>query len=142
VFSVLGVTTTQDLWEVHLPHDRLCGQLGVLTLRQTLRHGMTWCPTEAAYLTFHLAFAAVSFYSAMRQAYAYHRELPPRAVLDLMWSLGGLHSAAYGVCTLAYTATVAAVVGFDVALHLPRLLVAAETLALGAIASRPHVRIR
>ncbi|KAJ1637129.1 hypothetical protein T492DRAFT_955343 [Pavlovales sp. CCMP2436] len=116
-------------------HDNFCQHDRTLTL-ETLE-----CPSDAADFARCLCFALVSFVIGVRQAFAYHRNIPPRAMLELLWSLGGIHSFLYGVCSLAYSVAIIVIYGFNVPMHLPRLLVTAETLALGVIASRPRVRV-
>jgi len=136
VFVGMGATTGRGhIVDIAGFHDDFCQHDRTLTL-QTLE-----CPSEAAYFSRNFGFALVSFVNGVRQALAYHHNIPPRAALELLWSLGGIHSFSYGVCSLAYTVAVIAIYGFNAQLHLPRLLVVAEALALGIIASRPRVRV-
>jgi len=136
VFVGMGATTGRGhIVDIAGFHDDFCQHDRTLTL-QTLE-----CPSEAAYFSRNFGFALVSFVNGVRQALAYHHNIPPRAALELLWSLGGIHSFLYGVCSLAYSVAIIVIYGFNVPMHLPRLLVTAETLALGVIASRPRVRV-
>ncbi|KAJ1627914.1 hypothetical protein T492DRAFT_1021502 [Pavlovales sp. CCMP2436] len=117
VFVGMGATTGRGhIVDIAGFHDDFCQHDRTLTL-QTLE-----CPSEAAYFSRNFGFALVSFVNGVRQALAYHHNIPPRAALELLWSLGGIHSFSYGVCSLAYTVAVIAIYGFNAQLHLPRLL--------------------
>ncbi|KAG8464556.1 hypothetical protein KFE25_009924 [Diacronema lutheri] len=55
------------------------------------------CAVNNAEVAYTAAFAVVSFVQAVRQLRAYAIGLPARAMLDLLWRVGGAHSMLFGV---------------------------------------------
>jgi len=100
------------------------------------------CAVNNAEVAYTAAFAVVSFVQAVRQLRAYAIGLPARAMLDLLWRVGGAHSMLFGVCALGYILVAAALDSFTFSRHGPLLIVSAQMMLLGMAAMRPTFRMR